>query len=58
MLIKSPKAKLHMILNARYDMSCENPVVQVQVQIEQNWVQSQSYHMVSELEIEPNSPQR
>ena len=44
LLIKSPKAKLHLILNARCDMSYENPVAQVYVQIEQNQVQSQSYY--------------
>ena len=44
LLIKSPKAKLCLILNARCDMSYENPVAQVYVQIEQNRVQSQSYY--------------
>ena len=35
LLIKSPKAKLHLILNARCSMSYENPVVRVSVQIVQ-----------------------
>ena len=29
LLIKSPKAKLRLVLDARCDMSYENPVVQV-----------------------------
>ena len=58
LLIKSSKAKLHLILNARCSMSYENPVVQVLVQIMQIRTQYPNYYMVSELEIELNSPQR
>ena len=35
LLIKSPKAKLRLIMNARCGLSYENPVVQVIVQIVQ-----------------------
>ena len=44
LLIKSPKARLCLILKGRYNMSYENPVVQVKVQMEKNRVQSQSYY--------------
>ena len=44
LLIKSPKAKLHLILNARFGMPYENPVVQIWVQIVQIRAQNPNYY--------------